>query len=95
MPPTLKYLQRLVIPRVSSKWFELGIELLDESHTAKLDTIKNTYPCNFEKCCFEMFRFWLEVYPKDATWYKVTEALKSPGIDLMQQAAVIEEQLKG
>ena len=89
--PILKDLQKVVIPKVSIRWYELGIELFDEADRVKLQEIKETHN-ELQKCCLEMFQLWLNIY-LDGTWHKIIEALKSPGVQLMTQANNIEKYL--
>lgn len=41
-----------------------------------------------------MFDYWLETHP-DATWCKLAEALKSPGVDLDTVAKDVKELFPG
>ena len=90
--PSIKMLQRHVIHRVATKWFELGAELFDEAEEYKLDNIETTHVNNVTKCCHEMFRQWLRT-DINATWSQVVEALKSPGVELGPIAADLEKNL--
>ena len=89
--PTLKKLQHTkVITAVGSKWYELGIELLDDDQLAQLDIIK-TNNNEVTRCCAEMFLFWLRSHAS-ATWQDLVEALKAPGVELNDVAAMVEAQ---
>ena len=89
--PTLKKLQHMkVITAVGSKWFELGIELLDDDQLAQLDIIKSNNN-EVTRCCAEMFLFWLRSHAS-ATWQDLVEALKAPGVELNDMAAMVEAQ---
>jgi len=90
--PSLKHLQKFVVPKVAIKWFQLGIELFDQSDAIKLSEIKKTNS-DLHICCLEMFQLWLNIY-SDATWFKITEALKSPGLQLRTVANEIEKDVK-
>ena len=70
--PTIKQLNRFVIPRVAPNWYNLGLELLsgDEARTL------NSYNGSIQKRCSQVFRVWLERNPK-ADWYQLVEALKN------------------
>ena len=78
-------LQRHVIPYVATKWYELGAELFDEKEEHILGTIETNYSRDANKCCFEMFRSWLQT-DTNATWSRIVEALESPGINLASVA---------
>ena len=83
-----------MIPNVASKWYELGVELLDEEEEFKLKIIESNYDKDVMKCCFEMFRVWLDTN-SDANWRQIVEALKSPGVDLSSVAVNLEKKLLG
>ena len=91
--PSIKMLQRHVIPYVATKWYELGAELFDEGEEYKLDTIESSHKNDVNKCCHEMFRMWLKT--TNITWSQIPEALKSPGVDLESVAAELEKDLIG
>ena len=84
--PSIKMLQRHVIPYVATKWYRLGAELFDEREEHKLDTIEANHKNDVDECCFEMFRTWLQT-DTNATWYRIVEALESLGINLARVAA--------
>ena len=56
----------------------------------ELSTIRNNHPNDAGACCTEMFQLWLKKEPK-ATWKKLMEALKAPGIEMNQLANKIEQ----
>ena len=87
--PTLKKLQQTkIITAVGSKWYELGIELLDEDQSTQLKIIK-TNNQEVTRRCSEMFLFWLETH-STATWQNLVDALKAPGVELNDVAAMVE-----
>jgi len=94
MKPLHRDLLNVLIPKAADKWHELGIQLLDQLHVSRLDQISADYPKNVQKCCYEMLRYWLQV-DTEATWYKIIQALKSPGVLLSVAAAEVEQELKG
>ena len=61
--------------KIAPYWRKLGIELLQEKYTHKLDVIKSDHPIKVEDCCDEMFQYWLEV-DTDANWNKLIDALE-------------------
>ena len=91
--PTLKMLQRHVIPHVASKWFQLGLELFDEKEEHLLNNIKSTQKENDDKC-LEMFCVWTMSH-SDATWSQIVEALKSPGVYLVAVTDELEKNFIG
>jgi len=84
----------LVAPRVSPKWYELGIKLLKEEQESQLDVIKATYRDDVHKCSTEMFWYWLQTHP-NASWYQLIECLKSPAVQLHAVAVDIENMFTG
>ena len=59
---------------IATKWYELGLELLDNS--SHLQVIKANNQNNVQSCCQEMFQTWLDVKP-DASWSELVTALRS------------------
>ena len=88
--PNLKLLQRHVIPNVSSKWLELGVELFDTREEPKLEDIESNHKNDVNKCCFEMFHMWLKTRV-NPTWTRIVEALESPGVHLVSVAADLKK----
>ena len=70
-----------MIPKVASKWHELGIELYKDADVTRLDTIQKQCPGDFAKACTEMLSYWRETY-KSATWDRLIQALRSPGLQM-------------
>ena len=90
LKPNIKLLQRHVIPHVArSKWLQLGIELFDTGEEHKLYTIESNHK-DVDKCCFEMFRLWLDTCV-NPSWTQIVEALESPGVHLMAVAADLKK----
>jgi len=92
--PTTQQLLSFVIPRVASKWYEVGVMLLKEEQESQLLQIESNYGQDVKKCCFEMFRYWKQTHP-DTNWYHLVTALKSPGVELHLVAADIEKKFNG
>ena len=59
---------------IAPQWYDLGIQLLDDEHTEKLDVIQSNHR-DSEQCCTAMFQCWLKV-DKAASWDKLITALK-------------------
>jgi len=92
--PTLKRLQNTrVIDVASSRWHQLGIQLLDDDHVAQLDIIKKNNGDVTERCT-ALFKYWLRMYP-NANWYELVAAMKAPGVELNELAASVEENYIG
>lgn len=90
--PTLKLLNKLVKKEATNKWYDLGIELLENGDIEKLKTIRINHPNDASACCTEMFDLWLRRQPK-ATWKQLINALREPGIELNKLADNIEQKL--
>ena len=92
--PTLKLLQSgNITVKVSSKWYELGIELLDDDQLAQLRVITANYT-DVTRQCSEMFIYWLQTHP-NATWFQLVAALRAPGIEMNSVAATLERDFIG
>ena len=89
--PALKLLNKHVRKEVSSKWYDLGLELLEQEDEEKLNEIETNNPKDAGQCCKEMFRLWLRKC-STATWNQLVQALKE--VDLNNLAAEIEGMLK-
>ena len=76
---------------VSSKWHDLGLELLEQEDEDDLEEIRNNNPNNESECCKKMFQLWLRKYG-NATWLQLIQALKE--VDLNTLAGKIEGMLK-
>ena len=73
--PALKLLNKHVRKEVSSKWYDLGLELLEQEDEEKLNEIETNNPKDAGQCCKEMFRLWLRKC-STATWDQLIQALK-------------------
>ena len=82
------------VVRVAPNWYELGVMLLKEEQEPQLKTIKLEYGNDVRKCCLAMLEYWMDTHP-EATWYHLTAALKSPGVDLAAVASEIEKNFIG
>ena len=71
------------------KWFELGLELLDDSQARQLDIIKANNHDDVIKCCQDMFKYWLDTDPT-ASYNKLVNSLKAPGIEMDTVAVKLE-----
>ena len=74
---------------MATKWYELGLELLDDNQAKQLDIIKANSNPDVTKCCREMFKYWLDAHPT-ASWYKLMDALRATGIEENTVAATLE-----
>ena len=88
--PALKLLNKHVRKGVSSKWHDLGLELLEQEDEEKLNEIKINNPSDVGECCKEMFQLWLRKCT-DATWNQLIQALKE--VELNNLATTIEGML--
>ena len=90
--PSLRYLNRHVMKPVGSKWYKLGIDLLESGDVEELNKIRSQYPTDIDTCCIEMFQLWLNKQPT-ASWNQLIDSLRQPGIDLNHLANEIEQML--
>ena len=78
--PTTKDLLEHVLRSVSTKWFDLGLELLDPKDEYKVDTIeKNSKSEGVETCCKKMFVEWLKY--DNASWDQLVRAIRKIGMN--------------
>ena len=75
------------------RWYQLGIELLDDDQVTQLDIIKKNNDDVTERCT-AMFSYWLQTHP-NSTWYQLMAALREPGVELNELAASVEEKYAG
>ena len=62
--------------KIAPYWYDLGVQLLQlEEYIDKLNVIKANYPNNVQKCCDEMFEYWLSV-DNQVSWKKLIDALE-------------------
>ena len=88
--PALKLLNKYIRKDVSTKWHDLGLELLEQDDEENLNEIEANNSNDVSKCCKEMFRLWLRKCT-NATWNQLIQALKE--IELNNLAAKIEGML--
>ena len=83
--PSLKQLHNILKPEVSgvaTRWYDLGVQLLNSTDTGVLDIIKADHPNDVSTCCNEMFKKWLEIQ-HDASWNQLVIALNKIGLNSM------------
>jgi len=78
---------------VGVKWYDLGIELLDDEDCDKLDVIQSDHPKDVSACCTQMFKLWLKKQPS-ASWNQLIQALREPNIGMDKLATKIETAIK-
>ena len=92
--PTIRDLQRFnIISAIGSKWYELGISLLDDDQVKQLDNIEIS-KSEVNRRCTAMLMCWLERHP-EATWNDLVEALQAPGVKLNNVATLVLENFTG
>ena len=89
--PALKYL-RFVRDLITDRWYDIGLELLEQKDEKAVKIIKKENPGDISECCTEILELWLNRSP-NATWNQLIEALKAPGIELNDAASKIEGML--
>ena len=91
-PQILKDLNKHVIPKVATRWYDLGLELLEAKYVRNLVIIQANNRDDVSKCCRQMFMKWLDTQT-DASWSQLIQAVKS--IELNDVAASIEQFIQG
>ena len=85
--PQLLEVMRIKDIAVTVKWFDLGLELVNDSNI--LQQIACNHGDDAHTCCRVMFQKWLERIP-DASWNHLVAALNKIGMD--SAANVVSEQ---
>ena len=86
----MKDLNRHVIPLVATRWYDLGLELLETQHEKELEIIEAGNN-EIKTCCRKMFSKWLETQFDNASWDQLIQAVKN--IELNNVANDIEQLL--
>ena len=87
--PALKYL-RCVRDLIANRWYDIGLELLEQKDEKAVNIIKKNNAGNITECCIEMLELWLN-RQSNATWNQLIDALKAPGIELNMQHLKLKE----
>ena len=74
----MKLLNKYVRDKVASHWYYFGLELLEDEYIEQLDIIEKNHPGDVQRCCIEMFKYWLQI-DTEATWIKLTDSLEVIG----------------
>ena len=90
----MRDLHNIIVPKVANDWYNLGIQLFNESQLPKLDGIRSIYSKDHQGGCIEMLKYWLKITP-GATWDNVIHALRAPGLQLIAIADDVEKEVKG
>jgi len=88
--PKMDELVEHVIPLVATKWYGLGLVLLDTRYKDLLDVMEKQCKQDVQSHCKKMFSKWLET-SDIATWYQIVEATRC--IDQKDMANDIESLL--
>ena len=76
--PLLQHLQNIVVPRVSSNWKTVGLNL--DIENSCLLAIEKSKHYQTDACCTEMFSMWLSLAPhtgsQPLTWRSVLSAIE-------------------
>lgn len=76
----------MVVPEVSYKWKDLGIQLLKSGRKMGiLNEIEANYSQDVRRCCQVMLEKWLELQ-SDASWGQLIEALESQAVEMVNLA---------
>jgi len=92
--PLLRELSNEVAPSVGSKWYALGLQLLDDQDVKVLTTIESDYRNDSETCCTKMLERWLDTVAT-ANWEHLITGLRSPGVKLHKLANDLTAKLGG
>ena len=64
-----------MIPSLATRWYDLGLVLLDTKHQNELIIIEEDTKNDSKKCCRKMFSKWLDT-DELACWDKLIKAAK-------------------
>ena len=78
---------------MGAKWYQLGIQLLDENQAPQLEIIKANHD-DVIGCCTALFSYWLQTHP-NASWCELVVALRAPGVEMNEVAASVERTFHG
>ena len=92
--PLVRDLHNILIPKVINDWYDLGIQLFNESQVPRLNEIRTNNSNDCRRACVEMLNYWLKITP-GATWDILIHALRAPGLQLVTIANDVEEEVKG
>ena len=84
----MKILNKHVISKVYAKWYDLGLELLDDKYAGELDIMHRND--GSKTCCQKMFSKWLKTRD-NASWDQLIEAMRT--IELSSGASDVEQLL--
>ena len=90
----MKDLHNFLIPNIANYWYEVGIQLFNNSQLPRLEEIRATYSNDLRAGCFEMLKYWLKITP-DATWDNLIRTLREPGLELFSVADYVEKEVRG
>ena len=80
-----------VNPKISTKWYNLVLQLGIKDHT--LDEIKHNYRDEARPCCRETIKHWLQNAGGAATWNSLIQALEADSISQKTLAKDIRKKL--
>ena len=87
----MKDLNKHVIPLVATRWYDLGLELLETKQERELEIIETNHSNDAAKCYRKMLSKWLESQSDSASWDQLIQAVKN--IELNNVANDIEQLL--
>ena len=76
--PTLQDVTRIKDIGITTRWYDLGLRLLDSNDV--LDEIEVDHRNDVNTCCRVMFKKWLE-RKTNASWNQLVSALKNIGMN--------------
>ena len=66
---------------VTLKWYDIGMQLLDDDDSVALAKIRENYPNNVNKCYTEMLKKWL-LCKSDANWDQLATVFTKVKLDI-------------
>ena len=91
MPLDVAHLTELVVPKMATKWFEMGLQLGIDPKELKIIEKDDK---NCKDACTKMFMEWLDnVQDTEKSWRKVLDALCSQSVRENALAKTLESNL--
>ncbi len=69
--------------KLSTKWLDLGHQLLPDDLTCRIDQIKRDHPRDSQNACRAMLTFWRNACPDECTVEALIEGLKAVGFQVL------------
>ena len=90
--PSFDDLVDFVVPHAATKWYDLGLQIMNQKYKSRLAIIKEGGTNDDQVCCRKMLGDWLSA-DELPTWNKIIYGLKVVGMNYAANS--IKMQLQG